>query len=376
MSPVPHAHVTTTTTHKSLRGPRSGIILTNDEALAKKFNSAIFPGLQGGPLVHIIAAKAVAFGEALTPEFKAYARQVKANAHALATSLQAEGLGIVSGGTDNHLMLVDLRPFGAKGKHAEHALDRAAITCNKNSIPFDSEKPLLTSGIRLGTPAGTTRGFGEAEFTQIGKWIAEVVAALGKNGAEGDAQIEARVEAQCRNCAPTSRSIPTWPTEDQQTLRCPFCAHDNTQVKDSRPAEDNTAIRRRRQCENCGGRFSTFERVQLREVFVIKSGAPRTPPLAANPSTGPRSTSLSRWPAANAASLRSGSTSWSGHPAPDRDHGRKRSRQPSHRRDGDGGLRQLDSVAYIRFASSIAIFRSARFRGIRQQCPRYREPGS
>jgi glycine hydroxymethyltransferase len=195
-SPVPHAHVTTTTTHKSLRGPRSGIILTNDEALAKKLNSAIFPGLQGGPLVHVIAAKAVAFGEALTPEFKAYAQQIKANAKALAASLQAEGLGIVSGGTDNHLMLVDLRPYGAKGKHAEKALDRASITCNKNSIPFDDEKPLLTSGIRLGTPAGTTRGFKEAEFTQIGKWIAQVVDGLRKNGPEGDAQVEARVAAE------------------------------------------------------------------------------------------------------------------------------------------------------------------------------------
>ena len=195
-SPVPFAHVTTTTTHKSLRGPRSGIILTNDEALAKKLNSAIFPGLQGGPLMHVIAAKAVAFGEALTPEFKAYAGQIKANAKALAASLQAEGLGIVSGGTDNHLMLVDLRPYGAKGKHAEKALDRASITCNKNSIPFDDEKPLLTSGIRLGTPAGTTRGFGEAEFTQIGKWIAQVVDGLRKNGPEGDAQVEARVAAE------------------------------------------------------------------------------------------------------------------------------------------------------------------------------------
>ena len=195
-SPVPHAHVTTTTTHKSLRGPRSGIILSNDEAIAKKLNSAIFPGLQGGPLMHIIAAKAVAFGEALTPEFKAYAQQIKANAKALAASLQAEGLGIVSGGTDNHLMLVDLRPYGAKGKHAEIALDRASITCNKNSIPFDDEKPLLTSGIRLGTPAGTTRGFGEAEFTQIGKWIAQVVDGLRKNGPEGDAQVEQRVAAE------------------------------------------------------------------------------------------------------------------------------------------------------------------------------------
>jgi glycine hydroxymethyltransferase len=195
-SPVPHAHVTTTTTHKSLRGPRSGIILTNDEALAKKLNSAIFPGLQGGPLMHIIAAKAVAFGEALQPSFKAYAQQIKANAKALAASLQAEGLGIVSGGTDNHLMLVDLRPYGAKGKHAEIALDRAAITCNKNSIPFDDEKPLLTSGIRLGTPAGTTRGFGEEEFTQIGKWIAQVVDGLRKNGPDGDAQVEQRVKAE------------------------------------------------------------------------------------------------------------------------------------------------------------------------------------
>ncbi|MEJ5975784.1 serine hydroxymethyltransferase [Novosphingobium sp. PS1R-30] len=195
-SPIPHAHVTTTTTHKSLRGPRSGIILSNDEAIAKKINSAIFPGLQGGPLMHIIAAKAVAFAEALQPSFKAYARQVKANAKALAASLQEQGLDIVSGGTDNHLMLVDLRPYNAKGKHAEKALDRAAITCNKNGIPNDPEKPFVTSGIRLGTPAGTTRGFGEAEFTQIGKLIAEVVEGLRKNGEEGDAQVEASVKAR------------------------------------------------------------------------------------------------------------------------------------------------------------------------------------
>ena len=195
-SPVPHAHVTTTTTHKSLRGPRSGIILSNDEAIAKKLNSAIFPGMQGGPLMHIIAAKAVAFAEAMTPEFKAYAHGVKANAAALAASLQAEGLGIVSGGTDNHLMLVDLRPYGAKGKFAEQALDRAAITCNKNKIPNDPEKPFVTSGIRLGTPAGTTRGFGVEEFTLIGKLIAEVVDGLRKNGEAGDAQVEASVQAR------------------------------------------------------------------------------------------------------------------------------------------------------------------------------------
>jgi glycine hydroxymethyltransferase len=200
-SPVPHAHVTTTTTHKSLRGPRSGIILSNDEDIAKKINSAIFPGLQGGPLMHIIAAKAVAFAEALQPEFKTYARAVKENAKALAASLIEQGLDIVSGGTDNHLMLVDLRPYNAKGKHAEKALDRAAITCNKNGIPNDPEKPFVTSGIRLGTPAGTTRGFGPLEFRQVGQLIAEVVEGLRKNGESGDAQVEQsvkiRVEELC-----------------------------------------------------------------------------------------------------------------------------------------------------------------------------------
>jgi glycine hydroxymethyltransferase len=192
-NPVPHAHVVTTTTHKSLRGPRGGIVLTNDETIAKKINSAVFPGLQGGPLMHVIAAKAVAFKEALQPDFRAYAAQVVANARALAAALQAEGLDIVSGGTDNHLMLVDLRPKQATGKAAEKALDRASITCNKNGIPFDPEKPFVTSGIRLGTPAGTTRGFGEAEFRQVGGMIAEVVDGLRKNGPEGDAQVEQSV---------------------------------------------------------------------------------------------------------------------------------------------------------------------------------------
>jgi glycine hydroxymethyltransferase len=189
-SPVPHAHVTTTTTHKSLRGPRGGMILANDEDIAKKMNSAVFPGLQGGPLMHVIAGKAVAFHEALQPEFKTYAANIVANARALAASLQEAGLDIVSGGTDNHLMLVDLRPKQAKGKHAEKALDRASITCNKNGIPFDPEKPFVTSGIRLGTPAGTTRGFGEAEFREIGTLIAEVVEGLRQNGEAGDGQIE------------------------------------------------------------------------------------------------------------------------------------------------------------------------------------------
>ena len=195
-SPVPHAHVTTTTTHKSLRGPRSGIILTNDEAMAKKINSAIFPGLQGGPLMHIIAAKAVAFAEALKPEFKAYARAVAENAKVLAASLQEHGLEIVSGGTDNHLMLVDLTPKDITGKATEKGLDRASITCNKNGIPNDKRSPFVTSGIRLGTPAGTTRGFGPAEFRAIGGLIAEVVEGLRKNGEEGDAQIEASVRAR------------------------------------------------------------------------------------------------------------------------------------------------------------------------------------
>lgn len=192
-SPLPYAHVTTTTTHKSLRGPRSGIILSNDEAIAKKLNSAIFPGLQGGPLMHIIAAKAVAFKEALTPEFKAYAHQVVANARALAETLADAGLSIVSGGTDNHLLLVDLRPKNTTGKAAEKALDRAYITCNKNNVPFDTASPFVTSGVRLGTPAGTTRGFREEEFREIGRLIAEVVEGLNRNGDEGDGQVEQHV---------------------------------------------------------------------------------------------------------------------------------------------------------------------------------------
>ena len=194
-SPLPHAHVVTTTTHKSLRGPRGGMILCNDEAIAKKMNSAVFPGLQGGPLMHVIAAKAVAFGEALKPEFKDYARSVVDNARTLADSLKSTGLDIVSGGTDNHLMLVDLRPKNATGKRAEAALGRANITCNKNGIPFDPEKPFVTSGVRLGTPAGTTRGFGKAEFQEVGQLIAEVLDGLkSANSDEGNAAVEAAVK--------------------------------------------------------------------------------------------------------------------------------------------------------------------------------------
>ena len=202
-SPVPYAHVVTSTTHKSLRGPRGGLILTNDEEMAKKINTAIFPGLQGGPLMHVIAAKAVAFGEALRPDFKIYARNIVENARALAETLKSGGLDIVSGGTDNHLMLVDLRPKKATGKLAEKALDRASITCNKNAIPYDPEKPFVTSGIRLGTPAGTTRGFGVVEFQEIGRLIVEVIDGIaGKNSEDGAPAVEAavakRVEALCQ----------------------------------------------------------------------------------------------------------------------------------------------------------------------------------
>jgi glycine hydroxymethyltransferase len=197
-SPVPHAHVVTSTTHKSLRGPRGGIILSNDEAIAKKINSAVFPGLQGGPLMHVVAAKAVALGEALRPDFKVYAQAVADNAKALAKAIQAGGYDIVTGGTDNHLMLVDLSPKDLTGKATEIGLGRAYITCNKNGVPFDKRSPFVTSGIRLGTPAGTTRGFGVAEFEQIGRMIVDVLNGLARNGDAGDAQVENRVKEEAK----------------------------------------------------------------------------------------------------------------------------------------------------------------------------------
>jgi len=200
-SPLPHAHVVTTTTHKTLRGPRGGMILSNDEALGKKFNSAVFPGLQGGPLMHVIAAKAVAFGEALQPEFRSYSAAVIENAQALAQRLKDRGADVVSGGTDTHLALIDLRPLGVTGKDADEALERASITCNKNGIPFDPLPPTKTSGIRVGSPAGTTRGFGKAEFQEIGDMVADVLDGLKAKGEEGDPAVEAdvkrRVEALC-----------------------------------------------------------------------------------------------------------------------------------------------------------------------------------
>ncbi|VVT15094.1 serine hydroxymethyltransferase [Erythrobacter sp. EC-HK427] len=195
-SPFPHADVVTSTTHKSLRGPRSGIILWNDEKFTKPFNMAVFPGMQGGPLMHIVAAKAVAFAEALQPDFKLYAHAVVENARALAASIEENGLRIVSGGTDNHSMLVDLTAMDVTGKAAEKGLDRAYLTCNKNGIPFDMRSPFVTSGIRLGTPAGTTRGFGPAEFRKIGAMICQVVEGMSRNGEDGDAQVEERIRRE------------------------------------------------------------------------------------------------------------------------------------------------------------------------------------
>ena len=195
-SPLPHAHVVTTTTHKTLRGPRGGMILSNDEDLGKKLNSAVFPGLQGGPLMHVIAAKAVAFGEALRPGFRSYAEAVVANAKTLAATLEKRGCDMVSGGTDTHVALVDLRPIGVTGADAEESLTRSAITCNKNGVPFDPLPPAKTSGVRLGSPAGTTRGFGQAEFTQIGEMIGDVLDGLAKHGPDGNAEAEAAVKAR------------------------------------------------------------------------------------------------------------------------------------------------------------------------------------
>lgn len=197
-TPFGHAHVVTTTTHKTLRGPRGGMVLTNDEAIAKKINSAVFPGLQGGPLMHVIAAKAVAFGEALQPEFKTYAAAIVENAKVLAATLKERGAAIVSGGTDTHLALVDLTPLGVTGKDADEALERAGITCNKNGIPNDPLPPVKTSGIRVGSPAGTTRGFGTAEFREIGNMVADVLDGLAKKGEAGDAEVEAAVRERVR----------------------------------------------------------------------------------------------------------------------------------------------------------------------------------
>ena len=209
-SPVPHAHVTTSTTHKTLRGPRGGIILTNDEDIIKKINSAVFPGLQGGPLEHVIAAKAVAFGEALLPSFKVYTQNVLDNARVLANTLKAGGLDIVSGGTDCHLVLIDLRPKKLTGRDAELSLEHAGMTCNKNAIPFDPQKPMVTSGLRVGSPAATTRGFGKAEFELVGEYMVAVLDGLAKNGAGNNGEIEKAVLAEVRKLC---EKFPIYPKE-------------------------------------------------------------------------------------------------------------------------------------------------------------------
>jgi glycine hydroxymethyltransferase len=209
-SPIPHAHITTTTTHKTLRGPRGGLILTNDEELIKKINSAVFPGLQGGPLEHVIAAKAVAFGEALQPSFKIYAQAVLDNARILGATLKKGGVDIFSGGTDCHLVLVDLRPKGLTGRDAEVSLEHALMTCNKNAIPYDTQKPTITSGVRLGSPAATTRGFGVKEFETVGNYIIEVLEGLAKNGAENNSAVEKSVaERVLKMC----QAFPIYPAE-------------------------------------------------------------------------------------------------------------------------------------------------------------------
>ncbi len=209
-SPVPHAHVTTTTTHKTLRGPRGGMILTNDLEIFKKLNSAIFPGIQGGPLMHVIAAKAVSYGEALKPEFKAYGQAVIDNARALAETLKNGGVDIVSGGTDSHIVLVDLRPKGLSGKDTEEALERAGMTCNKNAVPFDPAPPMVTSGVRLGTPAATSRGFGVEEFKLVGQYAIEVLDGLKANGPEGNAAVEEAVKAKVDTLC---KRFPIYPNE-------------------------------------------------------------------------------------------------------------------------------------------------------------------
>jgi hypothetical protein len=273
-SPFPHAHVATSTTHKTLRGPRGGIVLTNDEDIAKKINSAVFPGLQGGPLMHVIAAKAVAFGEALTPEFKSYISNVVRNAEVLAETLVAGGLEIVSGGTDTHLMLVDLRPKNLTGKASESALGRAFITCNKNGVPNDPEKPTITSGVRLGTPAGTTRGFGEAEFREIGALILEVLDGLkgqfGRRQRRGGSRGESQGDG-------ADRSLPDLSASG-------LIRYALSLLRFRRQPGEGFAARRRRRRDpqapglpDCGGRFTTFERVQLRDLQVLKKTGRRVP---------------------------------------------------------------------------------------------------
>ena len=267
-NPIEYADVVTSTTHKVLRGGRGGIILTNKEDLIKKFNSAVFPGYQGGPLMHVIAAKAAAFHEALQPSFREYIKSVLANAKILSETLKNNGFKIFSGGTDTHLMLVDLRPFKVTGKAAEISLGKANLTCNKNGIPFDTEKMTITSGIRLGSQAATTRGFGLNEFKKVGELITKVIKGLSEtpdNNNKTESEVRKEVIELCSKFPIYNHLFKNW------FMLCPFCREKDTSVVDSRPTEDGTAIRRRRFCNCSGGqRFTTFERVQFRELTVIK----------------------------------------------------------------------------------------------------------
>ena len=270
-NPVEYADVVTSTTHKVFRSARGGIILTNNEALSKKFNSAVFPGYQGGPLMHIIAAKAVGFLEALKPEFRNYISNVMANAKILAETLKNNGFKIYSGGTDTHLMLVDLRPFNVKGNIAADSLCRANITCNKNGIPYDTESPMITSGIRLGTQAATTRGFGLDEFKKVGELITKTIKGLSANP-DDNAKVEAEVREEVISLC---SKFPIYKNLKEQMI-CPICKKGETSVVDSRPTEDGTTIRRRRLCI-CGERFTTFERIQFRELMVVKKNGRKSP---------------------------------------------------------------------------------------------------
>ena len=273
---MPHAHVVTTTTHKTLRGPRGGMVLSNDAEIGKKINSAVFPGLQGGPLMHVIAAKAAAFGEALRPEFRAYQRAVLDNARALAGTLVEQGCDIVTGGTDSHLMLVDLRPKRTTGKAAEASLERARITANKNAIPFDPEKPAVTSGIRLGTPAATTRGFGTAEFREVGRMIGEVLDGLAQSNdgsnAAAEQAVAARVQALCA-ALPDLRGPLAEITDALPVLRPRGHRGQGQPLGGGRLGHPPAPARAAR----CGQRFTTVERVQLRELTVVKKDGRRVP---------------------------------------------------------------------------------------------------
>ncbi len=267
-NPLPHADVVTSTTHKSLRGPRGGIVLTNDEAIAKKINSAIFPGIQGGPLMHVIAGKAVAFKEALAPEFKVYQQQVVDNARVLAETLIERGLRIVSGRTESHVMLVDLRPKGLTGKEAEAILGDAHMTCNKNGIPNDPQKPMVTSGIRLGTPAMTTRGFKEEQARQTAHLIADVLDKPARRGQPGRRARQGRGADARLPGVPLSRRA-------QTRMRCPYCGHEETQVVETRESDEGDVIRRRRRCLKCDKRFTTYERPEIALPAVVKKDGAR-----------------------------------------------------------------------------------------------------